>query len=201
MSDTIHSPSPLATKHFTSPDTAVDYLIEIYDRNTAYLQNAFKQYIDNSASPGRYRVCYPEIRFSNDTYARVDSRWSYGHVDEPGEYSTTITQPRLFKGYLRHQLEILINNHGGGVDVGESNIAIPLHFALGGGEVTAPATSSAQMGSQLRDSFDVPDIAHVNDYIVNGTYEPTGGMAIPLAPFPAQRIDYSLHRLKLSILY
>ena len=196
MSDTIHTPPPLPTRHFTSPGAAVDYLIQIYDSNTKFLQVAFAQHISNTAEAGRFRACYPEIRFSNDTYARVDSRWSYGHVDEPGDYSTTITQPQLFKGYLRHQLEILLNNHGGGVDIGESNIAIPLHFALSNGDPIAPESNHIEMGSQLRDVFDVPDIAHVNDYIVNGTYEPTPGESIPLAPFPAQRIDYSLHRLK-----
>ncbi len=196
MSDTIHSPPPLPKRHFTSPGAAVDYLIQIYDSNTQFLQVAFAQHVSNTAELGRFRAYYPEIRFSNDTYARVDSRWSYGHVDEPGDYSTTITQPRLFKGYLRHQLEILLNNHGGGVDIGESNIAIPLHFALSSGDPIAPESTHVEMGSQLRDVFDVPDIAHVNDYIVNGTYEPTPGLPIPLAPFPAQRIDYSLHRLK-----
>jgi len=64
-------------------------------------------------------------------------------------------------------------------------------------ELGTPVESGAasSIGSGLRDRFDVPDIAHVNDYIVNGTYEPAPNEPIPLAPFPAQRVDYSLHRL------
>src|SRR5690606_21033303 len=34
-----------------------------------------------------------------------------------------------------------------------------------------------------------------DDHIANGTYEPAPGEPSPLAPFTAQRIDYSLHRL------
>jgi AMP nucleosidase len=47
----------------------------------------------------------------------------------------------------------------------------------------------------MRDVFDVPDLQTTNDAIVNGvgfTYEDG---ARPLAPFTAQRVDYSLARL------
>ena len=49
MSDTIHCPPAPAIRHFTSPDPAVDYLIEIYDRNTQFLQTAFAEYVSNTA--------------------------------------------------------------------------------------------------------------------------------------------------------
>ena len=47
----------------------------------------------------------------------------------------------------------------------------------------------------LRDVFDVPDLATMHDDIVNGYgfHYPDGSM--PLAPFTAQRVDYSLARL------
>ena len=47
----------------------------------------------------------------------------------------------------------------------------------------------------LRDMFDVPDLAVTDDAIVNGTFHPAPGNPLPLAPFTAQRVDYSLHRL------
>jgi hypothetical protein len=47
----------------------------------------------------------------------------------------------------------------------------------------------------LRDLFDVPDLEATDDHIANGTFEPAPGEPMPLAPFTAQRIDYSLHRL------
>ncbi len=124
----------------------------------------------------------------------MDSRLSYGHVDQPGLYTTTITQPELFRGYLTHQLRLLIENHGESIEIAESDVPIPLHFAVESGSALA-VQRPRQITTALRDSFDVPDIAHVNDYIVNGTHENEPGLAMPLAPFPAQRIDYSLHRL------
>jgi len=194
MVDSNTSPPAFLAQTFTDPTAAVDRLIEIYDRNTRFLRSAFDQYLKGSLPYGRHRAFYPEIRFQSDTYARVDSRLSYGHVNQPGKYSTTITQPELFRGYLRHQLQLLIENHELPVEVGESEVPIPLHFSL---DASTPvvADNPTELSVSLRDAFDVPDIAHVNDYIVNGTYEPALGEAIPLSPFPAQRVDYSLHRL------
>jgi AMP nucleosidase len=51
------------------------------------------------------------------------------------------------------------------------------------------------MSFPLRDAFDVPDLQSTHDDIVNGfgfTHEDGSGA---LAPFTAQRIDYSLARL------
>ena len=194
MQELIVSPSAFDSQTFNDPVKAVDQLVKIYDRNTQFLRTAFEQYLAGKLPPGKHRAHYPEIRFRNNTYARVDSRLSYGHVDQPGLYATTVTQPELFRGYLRHQLELLINNHEQDVNIGESTVPIPLHFALDTSSNVSMANPTS-LTRALRDAFDVPDIAHVNDYIVNGTYEPVEGEAIPLAPFPAQRIDYSLHRL------
>ncbi|MCE3519277.1 hypothetical protein LXJ58_31500, partial [Escherichia coli] len=48
----------------------------------------------------------------------------------------------------------------------------------------------------LRDLFDVPDLNATDDRIVNGEYETDDIDGImPLSPFTAQRVDYSLHRL------
>ncbi|MCT7075936.1 AMP nucleosidase, partial [Salmonella enterica subsp. enterica serovar Anatum] len=44
--------------------------------------------------------------------------------------------------------------------------------------------------------FDVPDLNATDDRIVNGEYETDDIDGImPLSPFTAQRVDYSLHRL------
>ncbi|MFP3747883.1 AMP nucleosidase, partial [Achromobacter sp. SIMBA_011] len=48
----------------------------------------------------------------------------------------------------------------------------------------------------MRDVFDTPDLAELDDRIVNGTYEPAPGEPFPLALFTAPRVDFSLHRLK-----
>lgn len=194
MTEQQTTPPPQASASFTDATEAVDCLIALYDRNTAFLADAFAQYLTGSLPDNKHRAFYPEIRFRNSTYARVDSRLSYGHVDQPGLYTTTITQPRLFRGYLIHQLSLLIENHAEPVEIAESDVPIPLHFALESGSALA-VHRPQKITVALRDAFDVPDIAQVNDYIVNGTHEIEPGLALPLAPFPAQRIDYSLHRL------
>lgn len=194
MSEKLNTPAPTATTRFDNGKDAVAQLIQLYQCSTSFLADAFSLYLDGNLPPSRHRAYYPEIRFSNSTYARVDSRLSYGHVDQPGVYTTTITQPRLFRDYLTHQLDLLISNHDECVEIGYSDVPIPLHFALESGSSLA-VKRPQQITTALRDAFDVPDIAHVNDYIVNGTHEIEPGLPMPLAPFPAQRIDYSLHRL------
>lgn len=194
MGNSLSTPQPVEAKQFTSAAEAVQRLIELYDRNTTFLSTAFANYLEGKLAENKYRAFYPEIRFRITTHARIDSRLSYGHVNQPGLYTTTITQPTLFKGYLTHQLKLLIDNHQQPIEIAESDVPIPLHFALESGSslaVKRPQTIS----TSLRDAFDVPDIAQVNDYIVNSTHEVGAGLPMPLAPFPAQRIDYSLHRL------
>ncbi|MFK7892139.1 MAG: AMP nucleosidase [Granulosicoccus sp.] len=194
MSENLITPPHTPALQYSNGTDAVQQLIRLYQGSTEFLANAFASYLDGGLSANRHRAYYPEIRFSNKTFARVDSRLSYGHVNQPGMYTTTITQPKLFRGYLVHQLDLLIGNHGEPVEIGLSDIPIPLHFALESGSTLA-VKRPRQITTSLRDAFDVPDIAHVNDYIVNGTLDQTRGMPMPLAPFPAQRIDYSLHRL------
>lgn len=194
MNEQVVVPPAFESRIFNDPIAAVDRLIEIYDRNTRFLRDAFQRYLAHDLPTNRHRACYPEVRFGNDTYARVTSRMSYGHVNQPGHFSTTITRPELFRGYLRHQLELLISNHGRPVEIVESDVPIPLHFALEAGTQVVTDTAT-DISAALRDTFDVPDIEQVNDFIVNGTHEPIDGESNPLSPFPAQRIDYSLHRL------
>ncbi len=125
---------------------------------------------------------------------RPTARLSFGHVAVPGTYATTVTRPDLFRNYLIQQIGLLIENHHAPVTIGVSSTPMPMHFAV----ATEHATTVPQEGAldfPLRDVFDVPDLATTNDDIVNGygIHQPDG--AGPLAPFTAQRIDYSLARL------
>ncbi len=194
MTQHFNTPPTVNAETFTDARAAVDQLISLYNGSTEFLRQAFKDYLEGDLPEERHRAYYPEIRFRNHSFQRADSRLSYGHVDQPGVYSTTVTQPLLFAGYFKHQIELLMKNHNEAIEIGYSDIPIPVHFAL---ELGSPVDSGSTqlLSSGLRDRFDVPDIAHVNDYIVNGTHEPARDNSLPLAPFPAQRVDYSLHRL------
>lgn len=175
---------------------ATERLVEIYERNTAYLREAFKAYAHGDvADRQRIRACYPAIRIKVDTWQEVDTRLSYGHVVEPGTYMTTITRPALYFDYLLEQIGLLIQNHGVPVEIGESDMPIPLHFAFWE-EHDVEGVYADIAGNILRDRFDVPDLAVTDDAIVNGTWVGVPGEPQPLAPFTAPRVDYSLHRLQ-----
>ena len=193
----VRQPPLIPFTRYTDAERAVRELVHIYQRNTEFIREGFKYYAENGLPPRhRIRACYPAIRIRVDTYQEVDSRLSYGHVVEPGTYMTTITQPTLFFDYLVEQIGLLIRNHGVPVEIGESDLPIPLHFSFAGGEYVEGVYNDDPRGNALRDHFDVPDLAVMDDAIVNGTWRGRPGEPLPLAPFTAPRVDYSLHRLQ-----
>ena len=104
-------PPPIAFEAFDDADKAVERLALIYDRHTAFIRGRFQELLKTGRLSGHVRATYPEIRFEISSYAKVDSRLSYGHVAGPGVYSATVTQPRLFGSYLTEQIQLLIRNH------------------------------------------------------------------------------------------
>ena len=187
-------PDTPAPQAFYDPVAAVDRLEEIYDAATVFLSRYFTAFVTEQKLQARVRAFYPEIRLTTTSYVKTDSRLSFGYVAAPGSYSTTVTRPRLFRNYLIQQIGLLIQNHGQPVVIGTSNTPMPVHFAVAGNpNVTVP--QEGVLDFSLRDVFDVPDLATTNDDIVNGTrrFHPDGSQ--PLAPFTAQRVDYSLARL------
>jgi AMP nucleosidase len=179
---------------YTDPDAAVARLEALYKDATQFLIAAFNDLAQGVAPKGRYRAFYPEIRFVTTRFDQVDSRLSFGHVAEPGEYATTVTRPDLFRHYLRQQIALLMENHSMPVSIGPSATPIPLHFAMAGrGDVALP--EGGELSLSLRDVFDVPDLDTTNDDIVNGDRVRNADGSLPLALFTAQRVDYSLARL------
>jgi AMP nucleosidase len=190
----IKTPDEIAPEAFTEARAAVDRLCQLYAASTGYLCDAFARALAGDLPQGRVRAFYPEIRLTTATYAKVDSRLSFGHVSNPGTYAATITRPDLFRAYLEQQIGLLLVNHGVAVTIGPSDTPMPVHFAVAGDAgLSVPQEGAAEF--TLRDYFDVPDLATTNDDIVNGTWTPGLDGAAPLAPFTAQRVDYSLARL------
>ncbi len=190
----ISIPEHVEFTEFSDPVQAVARLIELYEIATAFLQNNFAAVLKNPKQEARFRAFYPEIQITTTSFAKIDSRLSFGHVSEPGTYSTTVTRPDHYKSYLETQLHLLMENYGVGVRIGTSQIPIPLHFAFPeGAHVEASIDNNTER--PLRDMFDAPNLSQTDDSIVNGEYEGTPGNPKPLAPFNAPRIDYSLHRL------
>ena len=191
------TPQPIATQAFTDATSAVDRLEEIYERNTRFLRDQFEAYVNGKPPTTRVRATYPFARITTSTHVRLDSRLSYGFVARPGTYETTVTRPDLFRPYLTEQIGLLIENHHAPVEIGESNEPIPVHFAYRRDINTEGRLSSAKLpvDRPLRDMFDTPDLASMDDTIANGTLQHVPGAPGPLALFRAARVDYSLHRL------
>ncbi len=190
----ILSPEAPAHESFTDAAAAVDRLQALYDQATGFLASAFQATISTGHPGRRVRAFYPEIRLTVTSFEKIDSRLSFGHVSAPGTYATTVTRPDLFRNYLIQQIELLVQNHGVPVQIGPSDTPIPVHFAVTGNpDVSVP--QEGVMEFSLRDVFDVPDLATTNDDIVNGTLTRYDDGSAPLAPFTAQRVDYSLARL------
>ena len=192
--ESIVSPEPYERRSFTVAEDAVEALTQLYARNTQFLRDSFEALGKGADPTKRYRAFYPEVGVTTTSYSQIDSRQAYGHMPTPGTFSTTITQPRLFESYLLEQLRLIMRNHGVPVTVAESTTPIPLHFAFMEGTHVDGSTAE-RIKRPIRDLFDVPDLDGTDDHIANGTFEAALGEARPLAPFTAQRIDYSLHRL------
>src|SRR6266403_574640 len=191
MPDNILSPKRIASEAFTDAAAAVARLAEIYERNVSFLRTAFEAYVRGEPLDARVRAAYPFVRITTGTHARLDSRLSYGFVSGPGMYETSVTRPDLFRSYFTEQIGLLVQNHGVPVEIGESDEPIPIHFAYRR-DINISASVPAR-DRPLRDLFDTPDLATIDDAIVNGTLPP--GTRQPLAMFRAARVDYSLHRL------
>ncbi len=189
----ILTPDAPAPASFTDAAAAVDRLTELYVQATTFLRTQFDAVLETPPTDTRFRAFYPQVSFRTSSYAQVDSRLSFGHVSSPGTFAATITRPDLFRHYLIQQIGLLIENHDQPVIIGVSDTPMPVHFAVtGNNAANIPQDGAADF--TLRDIFDVPDLSTTNDDIVNGTYVAADGVR-PLAPFSAQRVDYSLARL------
>jgi AMP nucleosidase len=197
MNDDAHlvlTPELHTTETFTDATAAVARLEQLYFDATLFLSTHFSAAVTGQKPATRIRAFYPEIRLTVTSHVKTDSRLAYGHVASPGVYATTVTRPDLFRNYLIQQLSLLMQNHGVPVQIGYSDTPMPVHFAVAGNpKVSVPQEGVLEFS--LRDVFDVPDLATTNDDIVNGTRTHNADGSQPLAPFTAQRVDYSLARL------
>jgi AMP nucleosidase len=191
------TPPHLPAERFTDAKAAVERLEHIYRRNTQFLREHFEAFAAGAPLDSRVRATYPFVRITTDTYGRVDSRLSYGFVSGPGTHETSVTRPDLFHDYFTEQIELLLANHRVPVEIGESHEPIPVHFAYASDIGIAASRVSGGQATELplRDRFDTPDLATMDDSIADGTLRLQPGAPAPLAMFRAARVDYSLHRL------
>jgi len=184
----------IAPARFTDPAAALAQVQAIYRSSVEHLRGALQRFVAGE-DMGHVRACYPFVRVRTDTVARADSRLSYGFVAGPGTYETSLTRPDLFADYYAEQFRLLLKNHAVSLEVGTSTSPIPVHFSFAEND-HLEGSMPPERRLLMRDLFDLPDLASMDDGIANGTYEPGPGEPQPLALFTAPRVDYSLHRLR-----
>ena len=184
---------------YQDPAQALAQVQRLYQQGIDHLRQAMKRFVAGENFTDRVRACYPFVRLQTESVLRSGmqeaSLLSYGFVAGPGRYESTLTRPDLYARYYLEQFELLIRNHGIALDIGVSHHPIPLHFSFAEHE-HLEGDLSPERRQRMRDVFDLPDLASMDDGIANGTWEPEPGQALPLSLFTAPRVDYSLHRLR-----
>jgi AMP nucleosidase len=193
------TPEFIAPLRFDDPAAALGQVRVLYERSIAHLRDSLKRFVAGEAMTEHVRACYPFVRVHTDTVVRADSRLSYGFVAGPGTFETTLTRPDLFADYYRQQFGLLLDNHGRHqqvqLEVGLSAQPIPVHFSFAEHD-HIEGSMPPERRMALRDMFDLPNLAAMDDGIANGTHETAPGEAHPLSLFTAPRVDYSLQRLR-----
>jgi len=187
---------PYAEPAFFSDSTAaVERISALYHGQVDYLSERFRFFAEGGALPGRVRGYYPYVEIESRSMSHLDSRLAYGFVATPGRYRASLTRPDLFSDYYREQLDLLLQNHAGPLQVGLSHRPIAIHFALQQ-QNFVEATLDQERLALLGDFFDLPDLAGMDDAIPNGAYLAPPEARQPLALFTASRVDLSVQRLK-----
>ena len=150
----VETPSGFKVKKFQNSKSAVKYLQEIFECNTAFLRNKLTGILNGKLPSGRVRAFYPYVQITTKTHASNDSRLSYGFVVGPGKHGTTVTRPDLFAQYYQEQNDLLIRNHQVPIEIGESNQPIPIHFAFYD-NTNVEMTLNDKLNRPLQDIFDV----------------------------------------------
>ncbi len=194
----IRPPFIAPTRH-TDADSALAQVQALYQTSLDHLRQAMRDFVGGAQFEQRVRAFYPFVRIHTKhgaLQAGSDAaHLSYGFVAEPGRYETTLTRPDLFAAYYREQFRLLLQNHGGTLEVGVSHQPIPVHFSFADND-HVEGEMSAERRQLMREVFDLPDLTAMDDGIANGTFESKPNEPQPLSLFTAARMDYSLQRLR-----
>lgn len=185
----------MSFKTFKSSQSALKEIKRLYDKSIEYLRAEFDSYASGKIPKRKVSAFYPMIRLEPKEVHRIDSRLSYGFVPKEGLYAATLTRPDIFDHYYTHQIDLLLQNHGGKIEVGYSDTPIPIHFALGD-RYHLENDLSPEALEAFPHLFDQPDLAVMDDEIPNCSYQPKPNEPAPLSLFSAQRVDLSIMRLR-----
>jgi AMP nucleosidase len=183
-------------RRVTTPEQAVDELVQLHAQATGALKAALERYLKKKTAPQaaeRARFRYPELRLTYRPQGVMPSnRRAYAKFHRPGVFSTSITQPEAFRDYLLEQLRPLVAEYDAVIEVGVSEQEIPFPYVVDRGDEMGRSGVTA---AELARFFPVPQLSAVGDEVADGTYHLAPEGPWPLALFDAARVDYSLKRL------
>ncbi len=177
---------------FSDASAAVVRAAEIYAASCSAIREGLTR-LGRGEETGSVHAPYPEIEIAATHHdLNVDARRSYGVLLEPGVYTTTLTRPDLFADYYTEQIALLIKRHGIDVIIRESVRQIPLPFAQESSLIDLDEAGIRALQTQ----FALPDLWQTDDAIASSAESHRGDAFKPLALFTAERVDYSLARLR-----
>ncbi|GAB0116955.1 AMP nucleosidase [Acidisoma sp. 7E03] len=185
-----------ATQNLT-PEQAVARLEFNYDHACGVLREALARFAKTGIAPTaaeRRHFRYPRLDLTwRPTGPTPFTTRAWAKVQTPGVYSTTITQPGFFRGYLLEQLEPLVRDYGVSLSVHVSDLEIPYPYVTEGGD---EFVHGAVEVAELARIFPTPRLSSVGDEVADGLWHFDPGQPRPLALFDAVRTDFSLKRLQ-----
>ena len=182
------------TTTVTDPASAVTRLAALYEDQIGIIQDRFDRFAGGHLAAGddRHGV-YPALRVEIPAdEAIMTSSLALGQVASDHAFATTVTQPALFSRYLEAELARIMDRFAATVEVGLSNRPIPLTFAM----EAATAQLTPEQRHSLQAHFYTPNLVATNDAVVDGRLILDRRGPMPLSLFPAERVDYSLHRIR-----
>jgi len=177
---------------FEDAGAALERVERIYATAAQRVQERLTGVLEGEHEAPGPDACYPYVGLTVDVKdLPEDVRVSWGLVRQPGTYGTTLTRPDLFHDYYRQQFEMLLQHHRVPLYVGVSDRAVSLPFV----DEDRTTEIGPEDAAALKRIFQSPDLARIDDSIVNGTYEPPAGHPMPLSLFTAERVDLALNRI------
>jgi len=178
---------------------AVDRLEAVYADAVAALRQALQDFLKDGRKPDLAARAagifgYPQLKmiWRAETAAPRLNR-AYARLSSPGVYTSTVTRPDLFRGYLLEQLGLLEQDYGVTFEVEPSSQEIPFPYVLDGSQDMALDAASPV---EIARWFPATELAFIGDEVADGLWEPGPEGDRPLALFDGLRTDYSLARLK-----
>ena len=179
-----------------TPEQALTQLEALYEKSVNALRKALGDYIHHNILPENSAraeglFVYPQLSVSWDgaEHKALKTR-AWGRFTHSGCYTTTITNPKLFRAYLLEQLTMLYQDYDAAITVGLSQHEIPYPYVIDGSELTLDRSMSAG----LTRFFPTTELSQIGDETADGLFHSTE--YYPLSHFDARRVDFSLARLR-----